>query len=113
MSNSDKDLLRFFKDYPVFSKWSEDKNLRQLPRHRHESRLKQKFSVEEYLNKLKLSSEYKDKNVKSILFAHFSPFEYEMEALGLPCYARKFILPMIKELGTFIDFLSVKNRSTR
>jgi hypothetical protein len=91
MSNSDKDLLRFFKDYPVFSKWSEDKNLRQLPRHRHESRLKQKFSVEEYLNKLKLSSEYKDKNVKSILFAHFSPFEYEMEALGLPCYARKMI----------------------
>ena len=93
-SNADNDLLRFFTDYPVFSQWY-GIDRRELPRHRHEDRLKKQFSVEEYLSTLKVSSEYNEKSVKSMLFAHFSPFEFEMEALGLRCYARK-MLPTTK-----------------
>ena len=89
MNRLNKDLYRLIQDYPVLSSWSEDKNIRGLPRARHEDRLKQPFSVEQYLGLINTPDIDYGTGAESILFAHFSPFEYEMEALGLPCYTRK------------------------
>ena len=89
MRSTDTDLEKFLQDYPMLRGWSLDTAIRSLPRDRHKKRLSEPHSIKEFLNILKMPDPMGAQGKPSFLFAHFSPFEYEMEALGLPSYARK------------------------
>ena len=83
-----QDFHRFLDDFPFFDHWRGDPSIRSTPRESNKTRLEQdSFSVESYLEKIEVDHVCLDK-IK-ILFAHFSPLDYEMEALGLPCFVSK------------------------
>jgi hypothetical protein len=85
--NSDESLQQFLKDYPVLSRWKNDVTCRMHPKIMRAQRLKEKsFSVKDYKNLISFPDQ-RFNCKKKILFAHFSPFSYELEGLGLPLYA--------------------------
>ena len=84
----DRDLGRFIDDHPSLSNWKGRDDIRSAPRDSNRNRLEgEPFSVKEYLEQIQVKRESSD--AIKILFAHFSPLDYEMEALGLPCFASK------------------------
>tara|TARA_Y100000592_G_scaffold93856_1_gene157685 strand:- start:1046 stop:2206 length:1161 start_codon:yes stop_codon:yes gene_type:complete len=85
---SDKSLEQFISNYPQLSKWSTSPFIRSGPREEKSWRLEaESFSIDLYRNLLQKNVPPIHHNKLRILFAHFSPFDDEMEGLGLPLYA--------------------------
>jgi hypothetical protein len=84
---ADNDLKLFISKHPQFNKWATSPFVRSGPREEKSWRLEaESFSVESYYNLLEKNVSPAHNRKPHILFAHFSPFEDEMEALGLPLY---------------------------
>ena len=85
---SDKSLKEFISRYPQLNKWATSPVARSSPREERSWRLEaESFSVESYHSLLEKSVSPIHHDKLHILFAHFSPFDDEMEAIGLPLYA--------------------------
>ena len=91
MQRSDKDLIDLITSYPALAHWKHRDDIRMSPKQKNSFRLiDSNFSLKDLLSSLKLNEHLYSKKYK-ILFAHFSPFLNELEGLGLPAYASKFL----------------------
>lgn len=102
------ELERLFQDFPVLSnRWKNSpfkrKSMKEILA---STRLTEReFDIQEYSNLF--NSKKIDSNLKiKVLFAHFSPFLYEVEGLGLPVYFKKMFPNCI------VDFTYDKGGST-
>jgi len=94
----DIDLSRFLHDNPVlFDKWSKREDIRLHPREFNSHRTKGDFFDNSELIDLINPEAINIENPIKILFSHFSPYQYELGALGLPSYASKSLM------GSMID----------
>ena len=86
-----KGLELFLNDFPSLHSWKSNPLVRQPSKEIYKKRLeKGSFSIKEYtklFTPLKIDAA---RNLR-ILFAHFSPFDYELEGLGLPIYASRLL----------------------
>ena len=86
---SEIDLNRLISDYPALCNWKNNADIRKPPKELNKSRLSfGSFDISELTNFFSGIKQINGGSLR-ILFAHFSPFEWELEALGLPSYASK------------------------
>lgn len=91
MNLVDTSLKRLLLKHPEFVEWINNENIRSAPKQLNHHRLQaEKFENKELFDSITLHSGAREDKL-NILFAHFSPFENELEGLGLPMYASKLL----------------------
>jgi glycosyltransferase involved in cell wall biosynthesis len=89
--DSNKDLNNLINSYSALKEWKNRDDIRLSPKQKNSARLAvDHFLIKDVLNSLELKDCLANKNYK-ILFAHFSPFLNELEGLGLPAFASRFL----------------------
>tara|TARA_Y100000034_G_C6906353_1_gene420741 strand:+ start:671 stop:1795 length:1125 start_codon:yes stop_codon:yes gene_type:complete len=83
-SRADLHLDKLVKKYPELCTDINFLNIRRTPKEINSSNLNGAN-----LSNFKFNIKERNEDKKSILFAHFSPFKYEIEGLGLPLYASR------------------------
>ena len=86
MLREDEALDRLIFDYPSLQQWHENGAVRSPPKVLNKDRTESAFEVTKLISLFRNVKPITDRKIK-ILFAHFSPFEWEMEALGLPIFS--------------------------
>ena len=88
MTRSEEDFNNFLNRFPELSFWKGRKDSRLSPRDKNRSRLENEFSISDF-SKLITSRNIDENESRKILFAHFSPFVWELEGIGLPSFYKK------------------------
>ena len=92
--NTSNNLSAFINKYAALHHWKNSPEVRLTPRQYNQDRLGlDSFCVSDLLSGI--TAETISHHKYNLLFAHFSPLDPEMEALGLPLYASK-VLPNSK-----------------
>jgi|10_taG_2_1085330.scaffolds.fasta_scaffold00447_14 hypothetical protein len=89
MNRSDRDIGRLISDHHSLQHWKNHPDIRKPAKQVNSKRLLvPSFDISLLTDWLQHINAINTDNIK-ILFAHFAPFDWELEALGLPAYTSK------------------------